>query len=282
MDEQLCSSHATLHAPARPLGFHLSGCDRALAACRSGQASHVASIHMALIGESRRLPPWYCSAYNSIPQTVGDRTDRVELNINQSLARRLSLPRCPNLFTHNEDLEDIVLKIHVQDSISHGWLPRVVSSLVTSERSLTNLNDLSIDFVIDVHLSHGNIVPKGLECEGCALHPELPLSLSGPGVLDDIMAKLKTICDVLDCDLVNNPRIIPPPFQLSVNIRICCCAQLDPCIWMPRLEAWFPKSRTSGVLNDFGFINSTRILNMGLWCMHCGKSLRNRGHKEST
>ncbi|KAF9806990.1 hypothetical protein IEO21_08415 [Rhodonia placenta] len=128
---------------------------------------------------------------------------------------------------------ELDLRIHVQESMSYGWLLRAVSRLLKPEGP--PITSLTLHFIIDVHLSHGNIVPKGPECEGCALHPMLPRSLSGPGVLDNIMASLKTVCDVLD-------RVLPKrgEFYFWVKIEICCCAQFDPDFWKPRLRTWFP------------------------------------------
>ncbi|KAF9804060.1 hypothetical protein IEO21_09468 [Rhodonia placenta] len=168
-------------------------------------------------------------------KTVGSLLDELQLDVTWSLARRLSLPRCPSLFTYNRDLGDLTLTIHVQESMSYEWLLKVISHLRTPEGPA--IEYLRIDFIIDVHLSNGAVVPEGPECKGCALHPMPTRPLTGPGVLDDIMASLKTVCDVLDRALWN-----------IRDIQICCCAQLDAGIWMPRLRTWLPQSRQSKAL----------------------------------
>lgn len=123
--------------------------------------------------------------------------------------------------------------------MSYGWLLRAISRFRTLEEP--PVGHLCINFIIDVHLNHGTVVSKGPECEGCALCSEPPPSLSGPGVLDDAMARLKTVCDVLDrvfrymCPLLRKLKI-------PCKIKICRCAQLDPDIWEPRLRTWFPES----------------------------------------
>ncbi|KAF9806989.1 hypothetical protein IEO21_08414 [Rhodonia placenta] len=172
-------------------------------------------------------------------KTVGDRTQGLALDVTRSLARCLSLPRCPGLITHKQGIENIFLKIHVQESMPYEWLLRAISPLQAPEGPL--IHTLRIDFIIDAHFSHGNIVSKGAECEGCVVHSQPARSFTTPKVLDDIMARLKTVCDVLDRVLWN-----------IRDIQVCCCAPLDPGIWMPRLRTWFPKSRKSDVFSRRG------------------------------
>lgn len=75
--------------------------------------------------------------------------------------------------------------------MSYEWLLKVISHLRTPEGPA--IEYLRIDFIIDVHLSNGAVVSEGPECKGCALHPMPTRPLTGPGVLDDIMASLKTV-----------------------------------------------------------------------------------------
>lgn len=213
-------------------------------------------------------------------KAVGNRVDRLIVHVDRSLARHLSLPQCPSLLAYDQRIYELDLRIHVQESMSYGWLLRAVSRIPTPEGP--RIQYLDLHFNIDVHLSHGNIVHKGPECEGCALHPTLPRSLSGPGVLDDIMASLKTVCDVLDRVLRKSGE-----FYFWVKIEICCCAQFDPDIWKPRLRPWFPKIRKSYALFSGIYYNrSGKSIDygpgLGLWCMHCDEPLWTDVDEESS
>ncbi|EED84253.1 predicted protein [Postia placenta Mad-698-R] len=66
--------------------------------------------------------------------------------------------------------------------------------------------------------NHGTVVPKGPKCEGCALHHRSHCPSTGPKVLDNIMARLKTVCDVLDRVLWNIRDI--RPFFLSFDLGV--------------------------------------------------------------
>lgn len=167
----------------------------------------------------------------------------------------------------------------------YGWLLRAISHFRTPKGPL--LQDVSIDFIIDVHLTHGHIAPKGPECEGCALHTKPIRPITGPGVLDDIMASLRTVCDTLDRILWNirDKRPLLWGFNLNVKIHICCCSQLDSGIWMPELRTWFPKSRKTMVLHHPHFWENRKLTPgpvLGLWCMHCDTPLWTREDKESS
>ncbi|EED80467.1 predicted protein [Postia placenta Mad-698-R] len=168
-------------------------------------------------------------------KTVGNYMQNVTLGVTRSLAQRLSLPQCPSIIIHNQDVQDLHLNIHVQESMYYGWLLRAISRSRTQKSGSSRR--LRLDFIVDVHLRHGTVVPKGPECDGCALHPKPTQSFTGSGVLDDIIASLKPVCDVLD-RVLWNIRDRQTLFKLH----------LDPGIWIPRLRTWFPKSRKSKVL----------------------------------
>lgn len=90
------------------------------------------------------------------------------------------------------------------------------------------------------------------------------------------------LCDVLDCASWNIRDMRPSldDFKPHVKIQICCYAQLDAGIWMPRLRTWLPQSRQSKALmynylrNESGdYIDGPEL---GFWCMHCNQALWTR------